>query len=141
MTVLYPEAFSRSPAAGFDGLFEWDFLFPAFEYVRSDGATRHCKPMDFDAVVERGGRFLVFETKEGDAPIPGAQVQALERAVLTGHFLVIILRAKTPEPVTGWDVWALSAKTGLMVKQHREGDANALVRFCRNWFLHLGRAA
>ncbi len=131
MTVLYPAAFRRSPAAGFDGVFEWDFLMPAFEGTK-------IMPMDFDGVVERNRRFLVFETKEGNKPIPDGQRLTLERAVETGPWTVIVLRAKRPEDVSGWECW-YSGRSGRVKKKYEEGDADALVKYARRWFLHTPR--
>lgn len=131
MTVTYPDAFHRSPAAGFDGVFDWDFLIPAFEGTG-------IQPMDFDGVVERNGQFLVFETKEGNKPIPFGQQLALERAVETGFWTVIVLRAKRSVDVAGWDCWFLGKKARV-TKKYIEGDATALVAFVRRWFLSASR--
>ena len=56
-TILYPEKFKQSLAAGFDGCFDWSWTDGCF------GKTR-IKPMDFDGVVERKGNLLVFESKD-----------------------------------------------------------------------------
>ena len=50
------EKFNTWLPALFDGQFHWDFLKPAFKDTK-------IMPMDFDAVVERYGKFLIFETK------------------------------------------------------------------------------
>ena len=49
--IVFPERFKQASPAGFDGVFDWDFLEPAF------GGTK-IMPMDIDAVVERKGRIL-----------------------------------------------------------------------------------
>ena len=127
MAIIYPRAFERSQAAGFDGVFEWDFLKPAF-------APTKIMPMDFDAVVERRARFLCFETKSGIMPIPEAQVTTLKNTVMTGPWTVIILRGKTAEEIDGWDVWYRGRKSGTFEQRHQEGDSNVLVEFTRRWF-------
>lgn len=120
-----PEGFNSSPSAGFDGVFDWDFLLPAF-------APTKIAPMDLDAVIERGGKFLVFETKKGETEIPRGQIITLERLVETGPFTVIILRAKTASEITGWDCWYQGKME--VNKEHIEGDSVALVAFTRRWF-------
>lgn len=63
MSIKYPKAFDGFPPAGFDGIFDWDFLKPAF------GGTK-IEPMDIDAFVERHGEILMFETKTLGKEIP-----------------------------------------------------------------------
>lgn len=127
MTVNYPAAFNRSPSAGFDGVFDWDFLKPAFSPTK-------IMPMDFDGVVERGGRFLCFETKSGIVPIPQGQVLTLKALVETGRWTIIVLRGKCAAEVDGWDVWFRGQRSGLFEQRHEDGDADALVEFVRRWF-------
>lgn len=71
MTIVNHDAFKASRPAGFDGTFDWDYLLPAFEPTR-------IQPMDFDGVVERCGRFLVYETKAAGKVIPLGQCRALD---------------------------------------------------------------
>jgi len=125
MTVKYPDRFNRALPAGFDGLFDWDFLLPAFQGTR-------ITPMDLDAVVERNGQFLVFETKENGAPIPVGQTITLERLVLKG-ITVIVLRGKTAAEINGFDVWKL--RRGEVWKRHIPGTADELVAKVREWFI------
>lgn len=126
MTVLYPRAFGASPAAGFDGHFDWDFLLPAF-------APTRIQPMDLDCVIERGGHFLCFETKNGLVPIPEGQRITLETLVRKHGWKVIVLHAKRPEDIAGWDVW--QRDHGDVVKLDYNGDALDLVARVREWFL------
>lgn len=95
--LMNPDRFNASLPAGYDGQFEWDFLQGAF------GPS--VMPMDFDGVIERHGRFLVFETKEEDAPIPYGQLRTLESAWKTGIFTIILLWGKTPATVSMASVW------------------------------------
>jgi hypothetical protein len=134
MTVLHPKAFQRSPAAGFDGIFDWDFLKPAFEGTRIE-------PMDFDAVVERRGHFLCFETKEGFKPIPRGQELTLQSAVLAGNWTIIVLRAKRAADIEDWDVWYRGRAGGRLEKRHIEGNSDDLVEFVRRWFLKASEKA
>ena len=128
MAVLYPERFKQAAPAGFDGIFEWDFLLPAW-------APTKIEPMDFDAVVERHGNFLVFETKEPGASIPRGQEITLKTAVRTGHFWVVVLYAKVAEQITGWELWYLGTKSKKFRIKKFEGNAADLTAFCRRWFL------
>lgn len=134
MTVIHPRAFKTSPSAGFDGLFDWDFLKPAF-------APTKIEPMDFDGVVERRGQFLCFETKAGIKPIPDGQVIALKSAVMTGPWTVVVLRAKCAADIDGWDVWLKGARSGEFYQKHYDGDADDLVEYTRRWFQKANGAA
>lgn len=127
MTILRPNAFKKAPSAGFDGVFDWDFLLPAFEGTRIE-------PMDLDAFIERRGNFLGFETKDGNVPIPEGQTIALRELALTGRWVIIVLRAKTPDKIDGWDVWYRGQKSGSFQQRHEEGNAADLVAFVRRWF-------
>ena len=55
MTIHYPKTFNECPSAGFDGIFDWDFLKGCW------GGS--IQPTDIDGIVERFGRVLMFETK------------------------------------------------------------------------------
>ncbi len=127
MAVKYPTAFQRSPSAGFDGTFDWDFLAPAF-------APTKIMPMDLDCVIERHGKFLCFETKTGIVPIPVGQVITLTALVKTGLWTVIILRGKCAEEIDGWDFWYLGARSRNVEQRHEDGNADALVEFVSRWF-------
>jgi len=126
VTILYPKRFEEAAAAGFDGIFDWDFLLPAFEPTK-------IAPMDWDAVIERRGSFLVFETKQPGASIPDGQRYALEAAVRTGNFTIIILFAKTALDICGWEVWFLI--NDRVVKKQLRGNSKELTSFVRRWFL------
>ena len=74
-TILYPEAFRRNEPAGFDGVFDWDCLI---QWERQFNPRSKIKPTDQDAVVERKGFLLKFETKEPGVPLDWAQATALK---------------------------------------------------------------
>jgi hypothetical protein len=119
--IEYPEAFDRSLPAGFDGVFEWDFLRGCF------GPT--IMPMDFDAVVERKGNFLVFETKDAGVPIKDGQRRTLTELIKRPHFTVIILRGKREANIDGFTVWQKGR-----VSRHPHADADDLRAYCTAWF-------
>ena len=97
MTVLYPARFHQARPAGFDGLFDWDFLKGAFGPV--------IMPMDLDGVVERNGRFLVFETKEPGKTIPRGQEISLKALCATGIFTIFVIYGKTADALTRMEEW------------------------------------
>jgi len=48
MAIKYPDTFMDALPAGFDGVFDWDFLITAF-------APTKIQPMDIDGIIERKG--------------------------------------------------------------------------------------
>lgn len=95
-TIKHPETFKNSPAAGFDGVFDWSW---------TDGCLgeKNIKPMDFDGVVERKGNFLLFETKGIGVPIPKGQMYTIESAYRLGCFTVMFIEGKEkPEKIKAW---------------------------------------
>ena len=131
MTVLYPERFKEAQPAGFDGLFEWDFLKPAFHQPNRE---KQIEPMDLDCLVERRMRFLGFETKNAGVKLPDGQRITLESLVKTGFFIIIVLRAKTAEEIQGWEVWHLGGKSKTVIKKSYDGDSDDLTDFATRWF-------
>ena len=128
MAIKYPGRFREARPAGFDGLFEWDFLKEAFVPTKIE-------PMDFDAVIERRMHFLVFETKDEGVPIKEGQCITLENLVRTGFFTVIVLRGKTAETIDGWELWHWGRKSRRVIKTYFDGDSHALMLYVRRWFL------
>ena len=95
-TINHPKAFNNSPAAGYDGLFDWSWTQGCF------GGGK-ITPMDFDGVVERKGNFIVFETKDAGVPIPKGQEYTLRSAHGLGVFTVMLVHGKSaPEAVQLW---------------------------------------
>lgn len=92
MAIHSPERFRQAQPANFDGVFEWDFLSGCF--------PRGIMPMDFDAVVEIGGHFLVFETKEPGKKVDIGQAQAFKKLLRNPAFTVFMLWGKTPQTIT-----------------------------------------
>ncbi len=125
MAIQHPKRFQEAAPAGFDGVFEWDFLKPAWRPTKIE-------PMDFDAVIERRMQFLVFETKDDGVPIKDGQRITLESLVRTGFFTVILLRGKTAAKISGWELWR--SDRGKVCKEWIGGDSEALTRYCTRWF-------
>lgn len=116
MAVLHPERFKEAEPAGFDGKFDWDFLLPAFEGTK-------ITPMDIDGVVERKGRFLMFETKAPGKEIPLGQKITLEQLVLIGggRINIMFISGKNIPDINGMSEWYFSQKHKRILKIPREG--------------------
>jgi len=129
-------AFEAVLPAGFDGLFHWDFLDPAWQRPKTK-----ITPMDIDAVVERNGVFLMFETKSAGALIPPGQHISLSRLVRLGRgaITVISLQTKHAADITKWEVWRYEPRRDDPDGVDRRwyfGNAVSLLEFCGQWFVH-----
>lgn len=91
MAINYPDRFAQAAPAGFDGIFEWDFLRGCF--------PRGIMPMDFDAVIEIGNHFLVFETKQPGKTVDVGQRRTFESLLSIPAFTIFMLWGKTPESI------------------------------------------
>ena len=95
-TIKHQAGFLHSPAAGYDGVFDWSWTQGCFGQGR-------ITPMDFDGVVERKGNFILFETKNLGVPIPAGQMYTLEAAHRLGCFTIVLIHGKTsPESAEFW---------------------------------------
>jgi hypothetical protein len=81
----------------FDGEFDWDFLLPAWSGTK-------IQPMDFDAVIERRGKFLIFETKT-----PGKSVEVGQSITLTKQWeygaTIFLVSGKAPAEINGLKIY------------------------------------
>jgi hypothetical protein len=125
VTILYPDRFRQAKPAAYDGEFDWDFLLPAFRGTKVE-------PMDWDGVVERRSRFLVFETKPPDKDVPDGQRITLETAVKTGWFTVIVTYGKNQFEIERFEVWTL--RNGAVHKKQYSGGADRLLAVTSDWF-------
>ena len=116
--------FYRSLPAGFDGLFDWDFLLPAF-------AGTKIRPMDVDALIERNGQFLVFETKEPGTKVSTGQRITLERLVHVGCFTVFFVQGKKPEEIEEFEIWY--QKEGEFRKLRVVAGSKVVLQYTRRW--------
>jgi hypothetical protein len=83
--------FNAMLPAGFDGVFDWDF-------IQWRGKI---KPMDIDAIVERKGHFIIFETKRLDnIEIPIGQKITLKTLHELKNFTIIILHGKSGDEIS-----------------------------------------
>ena len=132
--IKNPNRFQQARPAGFDGVFDWDFLLPAFKGTKIE-------PMDIDAVVERKGKFLIFETKEPGKEISTGQRITLERLVLLGRgrIVVFVVYGKTPQQIASMEVWKYfqtegGDQGGCRITQYAPCDAAYVLEHTTNWF-------
>ena len=126
--IKYQETFDRKPAAGFDGIFNWDWTDGCF------GDTR-IAPMDVDGLVERKGNFLLFETKDVGKPVPRGQMITLEALYALGCFTVMFVYGKEkPESIAVWD--APGFRTGAFMDSDRpvETSVPQARAYCARWY-------
>jgi len=117
-TINHPRAFENSPAADYDGVFDW-------------GWTRGClwnpsvTPTDWDGVIERNGYFIVFETKNPGAPIKDGQWYALKSAHALGVVTIMTIYGKAV-PQDGF-IW----RPGALMTTPESGEAWAGIEQAR----------
>jgi hypothetical protein len=122
--------------AGFDGEFQWDFLLPAFKETK-------IKPMDFDAVVERNGHVLIFETKSDGKSIDTGQAITLTDQWSKGSS-ILCLAGKTRETVTGYAAyWGWKHVAGVKVgdRKIRPCKWDDVLFVTRCWFCRVNGIA
>lgn len=125
-TIKHPETFLKSPAACFDGVFDWSWTQGCF-------VTGNIKPMDFDGVVERKGNFLIFETKGIGVPIPTGQMFTYESAYRLGVFTIVFIEGKArPEKAKVWCQQGF--KCSVKMLEHKETDAARMKSFVSDWY-------
>ena len=99
-TIICPDAFIKSPAANFDGVFDWSWTQGCF------GNTK-IKPMDINGLIERNNQFLIFETKDSGVAIPQGQLITLDRLWKTGPFTIMLIWGKrSPEYFEYWPAYS-----------------------------------
>jgi len=142
-----PRQFGLWLPAGFDGVFEWDFLDGAF------GPS--IRPMDHDCVVERNGQFLVFETKQAGVALQAGPRRAFEAEQALGCFTHVFLRfnvngcqqcqtcghlvhpLKHPDAITSVEVWRPGGSQSLP-KGASSGEVRA---FAERWYARANATA
>jgi len=116
--------------AFFDGEFEWDFLKYAFIGTK-------IMPMDFDAVIERNGHFLVCETKAAGKKIDTGQSISLTAAWKEKGFTVLHIEGKTAPEITGyacyWE-WDEEKTVKIGDRQVKAGNSIDVLYIVACWF-------
>jgi hypothetical protein len=127
MHVKFEETFEKAAPAGFDGLFDWDFIIPAF-------APTKIEPMDIDGVVERKGNFLIFETKHEGKDIPLGQKITLENLLKLGRgkITIFVLYGKDNNSIVGMEEWVYSNRK--VIKHTTQCDGNYIYAMTKAWF-------
>jgi hypothetical protein len=82
-TIKHPEAFLRSPSAGFDGVMDWGWLKNGVKHVRGIG------PTDIDGMVGVNHFFVAVESKDVGREVEKAQRLLLNDLVDLGVATVI----------------------------------------------------
>ena len=125
-SIKHPEAFTRSPGAAFDGLFDWEWTQGCF------GGGK-ITPMDFDGVVERKGNFIIFETKDQGTPIPKGQLITLQKVHQLGVFTIMLIYGKSaPEQAQVW--CPPDFKKGLVMTDFKPIDTARARKFVSDWY-------
>jgi len=131
--INYPDKFKQAQPAGFDGVFDWDFLLPAFKGT-------NIKPMDIDGTVERKGKILLYETKDPDKQIPLGQTITLNTflEIGLGKINVFVLYGKTPSEIVGMEEWFWGKNSkGIYTINHSpivECNADYVLERTSQWF-------
>lgn len=128
-TIKYKDAFLNSPAAGFDGVFDWSWTDGCF-------GSGKITPMDFDGVVERNGNFILFETKNIGTPIPQGQMYTFKSAYDLECFTIVFIEGKTtPEFAKLW--CQPGFKNGLVMDEHKPvKDMGMFKQVVSDWYQH-----
>lgn len=134
MTIRNKKLFDSMPSANFDGVFDWDFLIEAFKPTRIE-------PMDIDAIIERNGYFLIFETKsnpakKGEAKIPDGQrylFEALMR-IIKHKLTIFFVNGKDEKNI--YYCWVWSWKDNKITYSHHYGTNFDLLEMTKKWFKH-----
>jgi len=131
--IKHRETFNQWLPALFDGEFEWDFLNPVWHGTK-------ITPMDFDAVVERYGHFLIFETKKDNKGVDLGQSISLTAMWKKGT-TIFQIAGKTAEDITGYQIYE---ETEATLPENKEvmvgsrplipGDAFDVVYQAARWF-------
>lgn len=124
MTIRNQEAFNNSLSAGFDGVFDWDFL------VRAGCFYGNIQPMDVDAWVERHKRYLLFETKAPMKEVPQGQRWALERLRNAKSVTVIYIWGKTFTEITKYEIFT---SKGQHIEYNGKDAAQKLIEYVDGW--------
>ena len=106
------------------------------------GALEDCfggkiRPTDIDGIVERNGRFLIFEWKRDGVETPVGQKILFERLTMHGDITVFVVWHETDHP----DV---VTKAGMFKKGHWKGekvtDLEGVQKACSQWFERVNQA-
>jgi hypothetical protein len=130
ITIIYPDAFARSPPAQFDGVYHWEFWQSAIN-------RRNIRPADIDAAVEIKSFFLMAETKDAGISLVEDDGQGrTRRALINTGLVTFIYQWGKKDPVQWqWETWREKSPIYTEVRngptmKHDIGD------FIRRWADH-----
>ena len=130
MTIRHRDSFEHGLPAGYDGEFDWDFLKQCW--------AGSIDPTDIDAMVERKGHFLLFETKDNGKKVPLGQKIALARLVDIGRgrITVLIVRGKRYDECGSFWMWRNFKPMKPALWACTVAGPGALTQVCNQWFVH-----
>jgi hypothetical protein len=125
-TIIHPDAFNRSPSAGYDGVTDWAWFQNGVFHVR------RIRPTDVDGAVGVNHFFLIIETKDTDVAVSHAQRRFIEDMIDLGVFTAIYVWGKR-EP-TAWQYHCWDYKSDVFTKPHGEGTMlGDMEAFAHGW--------
>lgn len=89
--IRYPAGFWRFLPDGFDGVFDWEYLKGIW--------GRTIEPMDFDCVIEKGGEFLLIETKGPKGNLEDGHQRTFRWILEDPKWTVMVVYGKLPDEV------------------------------------------
>jgi len=128
-TVKYPRAFKRAPPANYDGVFDWEFLLPAFNGT-------NIRPTDLDAIVERFLHVLILETKAPSVVVPVGQRILLEAMVRIGqgNVCVMVVHGKVAPDIASIEEWHWDVKERRICKFKKACNSADVFKRVSIWF-------
>jgi len=93
--------------------------------------------MDIDAVIERRGHVLLFESKDEGVPVKQGQQLTLETLLRqgAGRNTIIFLAGKTPATIRGFDLWTLDGRYKRTWRR-RPASYKDVMMFVEQWIVH-----
>jgi len=121
------KSFFENLSAGFDGVFDWDFLLPAFEGTKIE-------PMDIDAAVERHGKVLLIETKSPGKAIPLGQEITLKTllGIGKGSICVMVIYGKAAQSIVAFEEWHWH--NGVIEVKKTQCESSYVLKRVTEWF-------
>jgi len=136
-SIKYPDTFIRTAPEAFDGLFDWSWTQGCFGTKR-DGTPSRITPMDIDAIIERKGHFLVFETKGIGVPVPDGQMYMLQAMYRRGRATILFIQGKiNPEKAMVWCEEGF--KSGKVMNCFADTDRLRMHEFVKSWYQHANK--
>lgn len=114
-------AFNSFLPDGYDGEFDWDYLTEIWGLG--------IEPMDFDCVVEKGGEFLVIETKGPNGYMERGQKRTFLHLIKDPKWTLMVLYGKLPAEVEEIFIY----RNGREIKHIKPATKDDVKRECQSW--------